>query len=90
MAQGSVRALVDAGVAMVVVPWAAFVAVFVYYAVVTLLAIGIAELSDAFMAAAYGLPVGLYGVMLAARVGRRVVSAFPVHVGPQGVHAFPR
>ena len=90
MAHRSVKAVVEAGVAMVAVPWSMFVAAFLYFTLLTLLAIGGVELTDRFVVVAYGLPAALYGVVLVTRVGRSVVSVFPAQVGLRGVHAFPR
>lgn len=59
------------------VPWNAFIAAFLYYTVLTLIAIGLAGLSDAFMAAAYGLPVAAYGALLLAR-GARALTRIEV------------
>ena len=67
MANWPVKSVVGKAVALMAVPWAAFVAVFLYYTVLTMLAISVAQLSDVFMAVAYGLPVGIYGVVVARR-----------------------
>ncbi len=90
MARGSVKAVIGAGVAIVAVPWPMFVAVFLYFTLLTLLVVSGVQLTDAFMVVAYGLPVALYGLVLMARTGRHVASMFPLHVGPHGAHAFSR
>ena len=90
MMDRSVKAVAKTGVAMVAVPWSMFVAAFLYYTLLALLAISVAQLTDLFMAVAYGLPAALYGVMLVTRLGRSVVLAFPAQVRLHGVHAFPR
>ena len=48
-------------------PWNAFVAVFVYFTVLTAAVIGSADFSTLIMAVAYLLPVGLYAGVLASR-----------------------
>ena len=67
-----------------------FVAVFLYFTVLTLLVVGGVQLTNVFMVVAYGLPVALYGLVLVARTGRCVASMFPLHVGVHGAHAFSR
>ncbi len=62
------------------VPWDAFVAVFVYYTVLALLAIGVADLATAFVVVAYTLPVVLYVAVLVGR-GVRALAALPIDIG---------
>ena len=47
-------------VGFLTVPWSGFVAGFLYYVVLTLIAIGGVRLSDSFVAVAYGIPVLAY------------------------------
>ena len=61
-------------------PWTAFVAAFLYYTVLTLIAIGVADLPATFIAA-YGLPVVAYVLVLAGR-GVRALAAVRVDMGP--------
>jgi len=54
------------------IPWDAFVAMFLYYTLLTLLAVGGLDLADAFVVVAYGLPVASYIVFIAVRALARV------------------
>ncbi len=54
------------------IPWDAFVAGFIYYTLLTLLAVGGVDLADAFVVVAYGLPVAAYAVFVAVRALARV------------------
>ena len=62
------------------VPWAAFVAVFLYYVGLTLVAISVEQLPDLAMAASYLLPVAGYGLLLLSRMVR-AAAAMPVEIG---------
>lgn len=62
------------------VPWDAFVAAFLYYTLLTLIAIGVAELSVTFITVAYLLPAAAYAVFLTAR-GVRALAALPIEIG---------
>ncbi len=64
----------------VMVPWNAFVAAFLYYTILTLLVLGIANLPALFIAVAYLLPVGLYAGLLASRA-IRALAALPIDLG---------
>ncbi len=67
MAQFETTRLAQAG-RFFAVAWSLFVAAFLYYVVLTILAIDGADTSDSFMAVAYGLPVVAYTVLLLARL----------------------
>jgi hypothetical protein len=69
----------NAVVAAFAVPWNAFVAAFVYYTLLTMIAIGVADVAAAFMAVAYLLPVTLYAAVLAGRAVR-ALAALPVEI----------
>lgn len=58
-------------VGFVSVPWSGFVAGFLYYVVLTLVTIGGASLSDAFVLVAYGLPVAAYASFVVARTAHQ-------------------
>ncbi len=62
-------------------PWSAFVAVFLYYVALTLVAIGGAGLSDLFVAVSYMLPVAAYLGFLVHRSLRALAGA-PVELWP--------
>jgi hypothetical protein len=64
----------------VMVPWNAFVAAFLYYTVLTLLVLGIANLAGLFMAVAYLLPVALYVGLLGLRAVR-ALAALQIDLG---------
>ncbi len=66
--------------AAVAVPWDAFVGAFLYYTLLTLIAIGVNDLSNGFMAVSYLLPVGLYVVTLVTRAVR-ALAAMPIDIG---------
>ena len=80
MADGSVKTVLGAAEAIVAVRWSMFVAAFLYYTGLTLLAIGVGELSDTFMA--YGLPVAIYFLIVVARFG-----TLSHHVISRSLHA---
>jgi hypothetical protein len=61
------RSLIADALSFVAVPWNAFVGAFLYYAVLTVVAVGVPELSDRFMAVAYLAPVAAYVGLLATR-----------------------
>ncbi len=56
--------------AIVAVPWNGFVAAFVFYTLLTIVAISGAEPPVALMAIAYALPVCVYAAVLALRAAR--------------------
>ncbi len=62
------------------VPWDAFVAAFLYYVGLTLLAIGVANLPVLFVAVAYLLPVVAYVGLLVMRAVR-ALAAMPIDLG---------
>ncbi len=62
----------------------AFVAAFVFYVVVTLVAIGVEQLPDAPMIAAYSLPVVAYAGIILSRA-LRGAAALTFHVGPAAI-----
>jgi len=64
----------------VAVPWNAFVATFLYYTLLTLLVLGIANLPAMFIAVAYLLPTVLYAGLLAHRAVR-ALAALPIDLG---------
>lgn len=55
---------------LVAVPWNAFVGAFVYYTVLTIVAISGAEPPVTVMAIAYALPLAAYAAILVLRAGR--------------------
>ena len=63
------------------VPWAAFVGVFLYYVVLTVVAISVEQLPDVAMTAAYLAPPVAYLAVLLARA-LRLAESVPVEVGP--------
>ncbi len=70
------RSLVSA----VSVPWNVFVGVFIYYVLLTMLAIGVADLATAFMAVAYLLPLAGYLGLLTTR-GVHALASLPIEIG---------
>ncbi len=64
----------------VAVPWPAFVAAFLYYTLLTLVVIGMADLPAIFLVS-YGLPVALYVIVLGARAVR-ALSSVRIDLGP--------
>ena len=62
------------------VPWNAFVAAFLYYVALTLVAISVEQLPDVAMAVSYLLPVAAYALFLLSRLVR-AVSAVRVEIG---------
>jgi len=69
------RSALAKSIDFVAVPWAMFVAAFLYYVGLTLVAIGVEQVSDRFMAIGYLAP-------LAAYIGILLVRAF--HAIPHG------
>ena len=76
-------------VAFVAVPWTAFVGLFLYAVMLTLVAIGVDQVSDGFMAVAYGAPVAVYAVVLLARAVHGL-AALPMHFDAVPGHAVVR
>lgn len=66
--------------AAVSVPWNAFIAAFLYYTLLTLASIGLAELPGLFVAISYLLPLALYAGVLIVRAVR-ALEALPVEIG---------
>jgi len=66
--------------AAILVPWNAFVGAFLYYTVLTLLAIGVADLPTVFVVVAYLLPVGAYAGLLVHRAVH-ALAALPIELG---------
>ncbi len=61
-------------------PWNAFVAVFVYYVLATLVVLGVGSLPALLVAVTYLLPPSGYAVLMVAR-GVRALAALPVEIG---------
>ena len=61
------------------VPWGAFIAAFLYYVGLTLVAVSVEQLPDMAMGAAYLLPVAAFAALLTLRVVRAVL-AVPVEI----------
>jgi hypothetical protein len=57
---------------LVVVPWNAFIAAFLYYTFLTVLAVGGTSPGAPMVVGAYGIPVGAYTVTVAVRLVRMV------------------
>jgi hypothetical protein len=64
----------------VIVPWNAFVAAFLYYVALTMLAIGVADLPTVFVALTYMLPLVAYGALIGTRAVR-ALAAMPIDLG---------
>ncbi len=62
------------------VPWNAFVAAFLYYTLLTLLAIGVADLPVLFVTVAYLLPPAAYIGLLISRA-IQALAALPIDIG---------
>jgi hypothetical protein len=75
-------------VSSVMPPWNAFIAAFLYYTLLTLIAIGVADLAAGFVAVAYLLPVALYAGLLITR-GVHALAALPIDIG-ETPHALMR
>ncbi len=88
MASIRFRAVLHRLASFMAVPWGAFVAVFLYAVVLTMVAIGVDQVSDGFMAVAYGAPVVAYVLVLMAR-GVRALAALPMRFDalPERKHA---
>ena len=71
-------------IAFVAVPWGAFVSAFLFYVVLTLVAISVQQLPDVAMAAAYLAPVAAYLLLLLTRMVR-ALAAVPVQIGQLAV-----
>jgi len=56
--------------ALVTVPWNAFIAAFLYYTFLTILAVGGSSPGAPVVIGAYGIPVGAYTITIAARLVR--------------------
>jgi len=82
------NAIATSALAAVALPWNAFIAAFLYYTLLTLVAIGGGDLAGGVMAVAYLLPVGLYAGMLVAR-GIHALAALPIEIG-ETPHALMR
>ena len=63
------------------IPWTGFVAVFLYYVGLTLVAIGVGELPGLFIAVSYAVPVVAYLAILASR-GLSALARLPVELWP--------
>jgi hypothetical protein len=74
------RSGVNLVLAALAMPWNAFVAAFLYYTVLTLVAVGVADLPVPFMAVAYLLPVVAYVGALINR-GVHALIALPIDLG---------
>ncbi len=71
--------MIDRIASFFVVPWTAFVAAFLYYVVLTLVAIGVEQLPDGLMVAAYLIPPAAYVLVLLART-LQAVASLPVRL----------
>jgi hypothetical protein len=69
-----------AALSAIAVPWSAFVGAFLYYTLLTLLVLGIANLPALFIAVSYLLPAGLYVGVLCVRAMHALV-ALPIELG---------
>jgi hypothetical protein len=77
----AVRPIRSSLVALVAVPWDAFVGAFLYYAILTLVVLGGADLDSPVMAAAYlAVPVA-YGLVVARRAMGALARAAAPTVG---------
>ncbi len=80
MAGYRIRSVASVALAFFAVPWTAFVAAFLYYVGLTMLAISGEQLTDLAVAATYLVPVAAYALLLATRV-TRALAAVPVQIG---------
>ena len=71
---------IQAGLAIVTVPWGAFVAAFLYYTLLAMIALGGVSPSLAVVATAYLVPVVALAVLIASRL-----VATAAHAGARGV-----
>lgn len=79
---------IEASISAFSVPWNAFVGVFLYYVLLTLIAVGGAELPLGVMVAVYAAPPVAYLVMLVNR-GIRALASLPIDLG-ETPHALQR
>ena len=84
MANHRIRAAAGPAMAFVSMPWSAFVTVFLFYVVLTLVAISVEQLPDVAMAAAYLVPVAAYALLLSVRA-LHALAAVPVQIGQLAV-----
>lgn len=68
------------------VPWNAFVAAFLYYTLLAVLALGGSSPGTGFVAGAYAMPPVMYGATLMLRLAR-TVSAWVKIARPHGIGA---
>ncbi len=74
------RPPMQAVLSAIAMPWGAFIAAFLYYAVLTLLAVSGASLPAALVAVSYLLPVALYAGALLTRAVR-ALDAITIDIG---------
>ncbi len=74
------RAATPSLLSTILVSWDLFVAAFLYYVLLTLLAIGVAALPTVFMAITYLLPVAAYAVLVVTRAVR-ALAALQIDLG---------
>ncbi len=84
MATHRIKNAAQVTVAFFAIPWAAFVVVFMFYAGLTIVAIGVEQLPDVPVAAAYLLPAAAYGLLIVTRAVR-ALAAMPVQIGQLAV-----
>ena len=84
MAVHRTKSATTATAAFLMIPWGAFVAAFLFYVGLTLVAISVTQLPDLAMAAAYLLPIAAYAVILFVRA-LRALAAVPVQFRPLAV-----
>ena len=84
MAKSSSYSAASAVISFVAIPWGAFVAAFLFYVGLTMIAIGVEQLPDFAMAGAYLLPVAAYVLLLVSRAVH-AVAAVPVQIGQLAV-----
>ncbi len=80
MANNRIGTAARTAAAFLTVPWGAFVVAFLFYVVLTLVAIGGQDLPDAAMAVAYLAPVAAYLLVLLSRL-LHAVASLPVQIG---------
>jgi hypothetical protein len=73
-AMNTITAPVSRLQALVSVPWNAFIAAFLYYTFLTVLAVGGTSPGAPVVVTAYGIPVGAYTVTIAVRLARLTAS----------------
>jgi hypothetical protein len=74
------RAATPTLLSAILVPWNAFVGAFLYYVLLTLLAIGVANLATAFVVISYLLPLLAYAALIGTRA-IRALAALPIDLG---------